>query len=860
MWWGMNEPGLFGVPRVPEGMLGRTPLVDRIGQSPLTVIRAPGGAGKTVLMAQWAARMSAPGVWVTVEPDIGSRVAFWNAVVDAASVADIDFGTRFEEGPNREALRGSLLRAFRAAPDLFVLVVDDAHELNDPAIFEDILALLRACPNMIAVVGTRTRDELEAPRHALTLDIDVIGPDELVLSADDIATIVGEQGSRYGTIAELLETSGGNPLLLRAILAGSSAGVGGPISPRAVVLDYLRGLFVTDGAGFAAFASATAVPDDIDLQLAANLAGLTRDRAELQLASLETDGLVMRRGAADGVRYRYHPLVRETLREEMRRDDPEGFRSASLLASAAAETRRQFLPALRHAVDAEDYSRASDVLLHGGFTLIRSRGSAAIIQQVPLRYVARLPFLAVVLGLAANARGDRWRALQMLTLALGASRAVRSRQRVAERIGFALIETVILRITGRAADSVTQARRMLSLLDEAPPDDLEEIADQMGSYRLQAALSLFRAGRLSDAESAAEQVGVTEYALAQGNPESLGAAALIAAIQAVRGECYAAAATLARIDGSDYPVDLRDGYVGSLAHLARGILALESPDADEASRRIDLFVDRENLEHGLLFSAARGYVDLWRGTPDMGLRALGERESTDRSRGRISPEDRPILAAPRMLLHAALGQMGLAHEALRRIDRSTPVAVILRAHVCLLEQRPDLVVEQLSGQTMPPDPRLQAAAELLMACASLLRNDESVAETALRRFFATLQMHGTLSPVILVPAEYRSMLYAFAERIGAKGETVARLRSMPEPFHTTVTLAALTPREAQVLELLRKTASLPEVAAILHISANTVKSQVRTLYRKLGVSHRDEALRAAYLQGLLREEPSSPID
>ncbi|HEY4268636.1 MAG TPA: LuxR C-terminal-related transcriptional regulator [Galbitalea sp.] len=856
----MSERGIFGVPRVPEGMLGRKSLVGRVGQSPLTVIRAPGGGGKTVLMAQWAAQKSASGVWVTVEPDIGTQVSFWNAVVDAAHVVDIDLGTHLADVPNREALRGDLLRAFRAAPDPFVLVVDDAHELIDRATFEDILAVIHACPNVTAVVGTRARDELESPRHALTLDIEVIGPDELVLRAADVAAIAGEHGSRYGTTTELLEASGGNPLLLRAILAGSLAGIGGQTSPQAVVLDYLRGLFATDGAGFAAFAAATAIPDDVDVQLAAHLSGLTTDRAESQLTSLETDGLVMRRDSADGVRFRYHPLIREVLRGEMRRSDPDGFRSTSLRASASAESRRHFLPALRHAVDAEDYSRASDVCLHGGFTLMRSRGSAAIVQQVPLRYIARLPFLAVVLGLAANARGDRWKALQMLTLALGASRAVRHRQRVSERIGFALIETVILRITGRAADSVAQARRMLALLDEAQPIELEEIADQVGSYRLQAAMSLFRAGCLSEAKAAAERVGVSEHSLAEGKSESLGATALVAAIEAVLGECSAATITLARIDESDYPVDLRDGYVGSLAHLAQGIVALESADADGAFRALELFVGRENLEHGLLFSVARGFVELWRGAPDVGLRQLSERELTDRTKARVSPEDRIILAVVRVLLHAALGQMGSAHEVLRGMDRSAPVAVILRAHISLLEQRPDLVVEHLSGQRLPQAPRLQAASELLMACASLLRNDESVAETALRRFFAILHVHGTVSPVILVPAEYRSMLYEFAERTGAKGETLARLRSMPEPFHTTLTLPALTPREADVLELLRKTGSLPEVAATLHVSANTVKSQVRTLYRKLGVSHRDEALRAAYLQGLLREDPLRPAD
>jgi LuxR family maltose regulon positive regulatory protein len=317
---------------------------------------------------------------------------------------------------------------------------------------------------------------------------------------------------------------------------------------------------------------------------------------------------------------------------------------------------------------------------------------------------------------------------------------------------------------------------------------------------------------------------------------------------------------VAVVDDSAYPADLLDGYVGSLTHLARGILSLEAMDPDAAADELDGFVARENLEHGTLFSVTRALVDLWRDAPDVGLRALDDRDRTDRPRARVSPEDRLVVAGTRVLLHAALGQMGPAYEALHGIDRTSPAASILRAQLYLLEKRPDLVVEQLSRQSPPPEPRLQAAADILMACASLLRSDEVVAEAALRRFFAILQVNGTLSPVLLIPADHRAMLLEFAQRIGAKDATLARLRSVPAPFRTTVPLAALTPREAEVLEQLRKTGSLTEIAATLHVSSNTVKSQVRTLYRKLGVSHRDEALRAAYLQGLLFEEMQAPAD
>ena len=47
------------------------------------------------------------------------------------------------------------------------------------------------------------------------------------------------------------------------------------------------------------------------------------------------------------------------------------------------------------------------------------------------------------------------------------------------------------------------------------------------------------------------------------------------------------------------------------------------------------------------------------------------------------------------------------------------------------------------------------------------------------------------------------------------------------------------------------TASVNDIAARLHVSANTVKSQRRSLYRKLGASTREEALAIATGHGLI---------
>jgi LuxR family transcriptional regulator, maltose regulon positive regulatory protein len=61
----------------------------------------------------------------------------------------------------------------------------------------------------------------------------------------------------------------------------------------------------------------------------------------------------------------------------------------------------------------------------------------------------------------------------------------------------------------------------------------------------------------------------------------------------------------------------------------------------------------------------------------------------------------------------------------------------------------------------------------------------------------------------------------------------------------------LTPRELTVLRMLRSTLPLREVAASLNLSVNTIKTQVQSIYRKLGVSARRDAIARGQQLGIL---------
>jgi DNA-binding NarL/FixJ family response regulator len=73
----------------------------------------------------------------------------------------------------------------------------------------------------------------------------------------------------------------------------------------------------------------------------------------------------------------------------------------------------------------------------------------------------------------------------------------------------------------------------------------------------------------------------------------------------------------------------------------------------------------------------------------------------------------------------------------------------------------------------------------------------------------------------------------------------------PRPGQPTVA-PPLTPRERAVLELIATGGGYGEIAEALGIQLNTVRSHIRSLYEKLGVENRAEAVNLAWNSGLLR--------
>lgn len=110
---------------------------------------------------------------------------------------------------------------------------------------------------------------------------------------------------------------------------------------------------------------------------------------------------------------------------------------------------------------------------------------------------------------------------------------------------------------------------------------------------------------------------------------------------------------------------------------------------------------------------------------------------------------------------------------------------------------------------------------------------------------------GSIGEARALLAEARALVDACVDP-GTYGNRVFELtRSLTPSYQRIGGADSLTERELEVLQLFDKGLSQRQVAATLYLSYNTVHSHARSIYRKLGVFSRPEAIRKGHDLGLL---------
>jgi LuxR family transcriptional regulator, maltose regulon positive regulatory protein len=874
---GMRRPGVprvkTAVPRLPPGHLSRPRLLaalDAAAPGQVTLVSAPAGYGKTLLLAEWAARRPESTGWMSLDADDNDDRRFWSAVLTALAACP---AVPPESPVHRLVLPGrpsqdptflaAVVDAVDQLPGPIRLVLDDVHELSAADPLHGLASLVRDRPPALhLVLGGRSDPPLPLGRMRLAGQLSEVRAGDLRFSVSEADALLAAADVELSPdqLHRLVEQTAGWAAGLRlaalslrevhdtdrflADFAGDS---------RAVA-DYLMGeILVRLPAAVLDLLRSVSVCDPLSAPLAAALSG--RPDAGEVLDALEQDTSLVLSSGQGRLWYRVHPLLRSHLLADLRRRRPDLVLDLHRRAADWYAARGDSVAALAHARQAGDRDRLAALL---------RRSTVALI-----------------------AHGAH-RALREALDGLGGSSA-------AEDPWYALVAALVDVETGALAAADTHLDRAEAAWPAEPGTDLTGLR------------TLVRARRVSLTGDPHTMVQATET-LDSVPDEDLGLA--------VMGELDRALA-LVTVDRTDEARQLAGAAIARARRLdqaylvARGLTVLAAVESAHGDHRrmVELAEQADQVVPGADWQATAGaamsailraYGALLRAQPAACLDllapalAFGDQGSGEPADA-LSATVAALQGAARVDLgHVADGLGTLRHARTRTVEhpRMATTSALLAAleyPAAASSGRPDVAravlewtehslgpvgeVALMRAQRLSVLGRLAAAAEVLRpvldgatpallpwtvleACVldcrlSVLGGRRQHARAALDRALGLTERMDVLRSLAFGPAEVVHLLTGLLGSFDVREPIARRVLRARFALGGDDRRVGLTERERAVLSLLPSQRSFGEIATELTVSHSTVKTHVRAIYSKLEVSSRREAVDRARNRGLL---------
>ncbi|HMH91953.1 MAG TPA: LuxR C-terminal-related transcriptional regulator [Streptosporangiaceae bacterium] len=418
---GLGRPPLLEdklrVPRLTLEVLRRrrvTGLIEAAVTHRVTVVSGPAGAGKTVACAAWAAARPAARqpAWLTVDAEDRDPARFWPYVLAAlvrARAVGADEAAQLAEGPPEDyPLR--IVAAARSLAEPVVLVIDDAHELAGGGALAGLDLLIKHAPAGLRLVlsGRCGPPGLALSRLRVAGEVADVGAADLACTPEEADAYVAMLGLALTPAqrAELATRTQGWMAGLRLALMSGPGDAAPPGTPAPAVIDYVRDeVLARQSAQTRAFLLKTSVAASLPGGLADALTGGSGTGART-LERLARENILVE---PSGSGYRYHPMLREVLSAELRRERPD---EVPVLLGRAARwhaARGEAVEAVRIAARAGDWEFGVHLLAQAGAGVLAPDGPAeleSVLAAFPAEYRAGAAPVAAALAAARLWQGD----------------------------------------------------------------------------------------------------------------------------------------------------------------------------------------------------------------------------------------------------------------------------------------------------------------------------------------------------------------------------------------------------------------------------------------------------------------------
>jgi len=847
----------------------------------LTLVVAPAGWGKTTLVSSWLAHMSeiadcptGRNVWITVTAADNDRDTFARKLWAACSLTLPEVSAlenSIQTTRTSDELRQDLMRTLQALSTPLVLVLDDLHTVSAPDVADDLWALLRSCPKLRIVAIARQLPTIASPRAAASERWVTLGVDDLAYTPEESALALRPIDDTALRLPGIESWPAGVHMM---VVGSADCPEDSAAMAMASVASQLEAYVESEVLGHLTpetveFLTRVAVVDSFTTELAQQLD--PDADAWVHIDALINSALLTRTyRPQDG--FCFPKALCSVFRRKLVRKPAEAVRRWHAIASRWYLASGDAVAALEHA------DEACDEAVIGA--AVKARWLDAIPDHADLlqRCLLKLPdhvrqseaeYLVALAATYALHEADGIAAEAYLRQAAASAQTLD---------GLPLREAIVasyaavwLHRRSSTRDAATTAGAAADVLIRANwlvvSRQLPHLAAMF--YRAYAEAEA-HSGRLRHGiELLATAIQLAKLAhLPFVEYESLGVCALLCALAGDLSKSEEIVARGTRLALDHGWLDRPDSIP---IHLSAALLALERGAPAEAEA---LATRARGGPAVPLASYVEAIVHIERGHPARALAAWvlpslhGSPASPASSAGQLSPLERGLYTAMRIRAFAALGQTVESRELLNKeIDRlrilEAPEAgavcvgvltavvehaetgggagVLAGLHTCLL------------AKADHPYPAYVEMLVLAMIAEYSIGNTES----AVRHFelaTSAAEVFGSwrafLSPGRIDAVT--SVLALVRSAVGTPGNGGAgkHLELLLQPQADGRETVALTPKEREVLRAMFHDLPSSTIARQMHVSPNTVKSQIRSIYRKLGVRTRDEALERAASSGL----------
>jgi LuxR family maltose regulon positive regulatory protein len=528
-------------PPQPRALVSRPRLLEPLNAAAtagqVSLLVAPGGSGKTSLLADWARQAPMPVIWYRLDP--ADRDTRRLASGLCAAVERVLPGRTWQarqalaNGASEIAAIGMLIGALEGLP--LALVVDDFHYLDGvqeaTALWEHLLRF--RSQDFALTILSRTTPLLGFVMLAAMDMLTGLGRQDLSFDAGEAAALLTAHGLDHGAAGQLAQRSDGwatGVLLLARTAPESSMRL---LHARSDALMRLLTdeVLATLPGDLRRFVLESAALGPMTAEEADTLLG-RGDSAEMYADAVAL-GLFL---TPEGATYRYHDLFAEHYTGVLKRENPVRLRELRRAAADWWEECGDLPRTLRLLADDEDWETLAAVLDRERHTLWRGG-----MWGTTLEYVERLPAAfrtARLLALCGHAHAARGEYSEALALADAGMAAAKDEE---EWLSPALLHVEALLHCSRYEDGVTSADAALCVARRVQHSMAES---RLLEYR---GWGLLRLGRFdegqADLHTALAAIEASGDLEAEGRTLSHLATQLIEAGQIREGEEYLARAS-----------------------------------------------------------------------------------------------------------------------------------------------------------------------------------------------------------------------------------------------------------------------------------------------------------------------------